>query len=676
MKLGVMLCVGFFCLIMVTAGDGQMIFYIDPPRIDSMTNGSTFSVDLRTRYAFAGPGMQGGIYYDGGILHCDSIKLIDSLLQYGYGVSHGNYFSSTKIDSVAMPASVAFAVLQNLNWNDSGGVGDAILARIYFKVKAGGKCMLEVTERSDWPNGMVPIIVADSNPSAVEIPLICQDGFYGRENVSSTSSKGICMASGHQIRPAVAWNSTANEFLVIWEDMKSQSTYLGNNDIIARRVSSTGDTLGPTIEIETYASYASCSPSVSWNGTRYVVVFAYRGIASYDYNIFVDTVSANDGAGRPKGVCVASRPQQNPQIAWNGTYHFVVWQDCRERLSFPRIYGRRLTATGDTSGLGAAIRISSEDDMCVHSFPRVVGNSTNSEFFVVWNDNVSGTNGIGEGRIRGQRVSADGSLVGDPITIAADAANPDVAWDHVNNRYLVVYRKVVANNRWDIWGRIVNADGTFYTNEFVINDADEDQTQPRVVFDSESGRYAVLWVSEQSLPAIYKQVVKANGGLMGSAVIWADASYHQTAPAFANGSTYDLIVWQDLRNGSDFNIFGYETQSIGIAEDSNQNQGIITPEFAVYPNPFRNHLKIHYALPTMDYGLSSKHYAPSPTICIYDATGRLVKSFSVPTAYSLVPTDVVWDGTDDTGSLVGVGIYFILLKTEKNIFTKKVILCR
>jgi len=41
-----------------------------------------------------------------------------------------------------------------------------------------------------------------------------------------------------------------------------------------------------------------------------------------------------------------------------------------------------------------------------------------------------------------------------------------------------------------------------------------------------------------------------------------------------------------------------------------------------------------------------------------NATGRMVKEFILPTAYSSVPTVISWDGTDDSGKRVASGVYF------------------
>jgi hypothetical protein len=109
----------------------------------------------------------------------------------------------------------------------------------------------------------------------------------------------------------------------------------------------------------------------------------------------------------------------------------------------------------------------------------------------------------------------------------------------------------------------------------------------------------------------------------------------------------------------------------GVNEIARFTNGI--PSLSIYPNPSSGKIMIHYAL-------SSKHYAQNnekvPTICIYDATGRVVKTFSLPTAYSLVSTVISWDGTDDFGHNVPAGIYFVQLNTPDKKETEKIILLR
>lgn len=88
----------------------------------------------------------------------------------------------------------------------------------------------------------------------------------------------------------------------------------------------------------------------------------------------------------------------------------------------------------------------------------------------------------------------------------------------------------------------------------------------------------------------------------------------------------------------------------GIAESQNYVKGNIS----VFPNPFIDKIIISFG------GAQS---AERTALKVYDATGRKVKDLLLPTAYSLVPTSVSWDGKDAAGNASAPGVYFI---TEKN----------
>ncbi|MBN2620546.1 hypothetical protein JXB22_05580 [candidate division WOR-3 bacterium] len=87
----------------------------------------------------------------------------------------------------------------------------------------------------------------------------------------------------------------------------------------------------------------------------------------------------------------------------------------------------------------------------------------------------------------------------------------------------------------------------------------------------------------------------------------------------------------------------------------------------VYPNPFRNELSIAYHV---------GHNAHDVTIHIYDITGRLVRLFSLPTAYCALPTVLSWNGTDKRGIPLPQGVYFIHMRVEEQDLHTKAILLR
>jgi flagellar hook assembly protein FlgD len=61
---------------------------------------------------------------------------------------------------------------------------------------------------------------------------------------------------------------------------------------------------------------------------------------------------------------------------------------------------------------------------------------------------------------------------------------------------------------------------------------------------------------------------------------------------------------------------------------------------------------------------------------IYDVSGRVIKNLELPTPYSLLPTLVTWDGTDEKGRSVASGIYFVSCETDNHKMVKKAILIR
>ena len=118
------------------------------------------------------------------------------------------------------------------------------------------------------------------------------------------------------------------------------------------------------------------------------------------------------------------------------------------------------------------------------------------------------------------------------------------------------------------------------------------------------------------------------------------------------------------------NVIPYEgtidVGDVGVREQELLNNGQ-SFGLAVYPNPCQGVTNIRYSL-----GHSTKR----AVLKIYDVTGKLVRDFSLPTAYSLLPTTVTWDGTDGIGRRVPEGIYFIYFSTENYEKSEKIILLR
>ncbi len=82
----------------------------------------------------------------------------------------------------------------------------------------------------------------------------------------------------------------------------------------------------------------------------------------------------------------------------------------------------------------------------------------------------------------------------------------------------------------------------------------------------------------------------------------------------------------------------------------------------VSPNPF-------HSTTTLSFG--RQHPSRARTLVVYDVLGRRVRSWDVGDS-----ADVVWDGTDATGSKLASGVYFCTLIRAEGVETRKVLLTR
>ena len=88
----------------------------------------------------------------------------------------------------------------------------------------------------------------------------------------------------------------------------------------------------------------------------------------------------------------------------------------------------------------------------------------------------------------------------------------------------------------------------------------------------------------------------------------------------------------------------------------------------ISPNPFKLITDIRYEIHDTGYAMRDI------SLKVYDISGRLVKSFQLPTSDLLSSNLVRWDGVDNTGKKAAEGVYFVRLQAVNLNITKKVIL--
>jgi hypothetical protein len=196
-----------------------------------------------------------------------------------------------------------------------------------------------------------------------------------------------------------------------------------------------------------------------------------------------------------------------PDVAYasgSGKY-LVVWAD----YNVTRISGRLVTETGAPAGDVFAISEAPYNGL----FPAVAYNATNDEFLVTWDD----FNGRGE-LIHGQRVRAsDGALLSSNFAIGSVAGGirSAVAWNPVNNTYLVVYW--VPAGSIEIYGQRVAANGTLIGGNFNISNDAVFSGYPAIAWGSSGNQFLVTW-DHDSGNILGQRVAAATGTLLGPVI--------------------------------------------------------------------------------------------------------------------------------------------------------------
>ncbi len=381
---------------------------------------------------------------------------------------------------------------------------------------------------------------------------------------------------------AVAYNSTNNEYLVVWSGEDNSGGLVAN-------------------EYEIYGQRLNAATGAE--------------IGTNDFRI-----SDLGGTGDPDWDGVA------PAAAYNSTnnQYLVVWQGNDNVGGLVEgeweIFGQRLNAaTGAEVGTND-FRISDMgpdgDVEWDPEFPAVAYNSTNNEYLVVWTSDefFAGALTNDELEIWGQRLNAatgaevgandfrisDMGGIGDPDY---DAGFADVAYNLTGNQYLVAWRGEdnvggLVNQEWEIFGQRLNAatGAEVGTNDFRISDLGgtgstsygADSWPPSVAYDGTDGHYIVVWVGTDNVGGlvsneheVFSQLLDAGTGAevgandsrisdmggIGNASYWA----YSPGVTFDTISNQFLVVWSGEDNvgglvDNEYEVFGQQLDAETGAE--------------------------------------------------------------------------------------------------------------
>ncbi|MBU1226908.1 MAG: hypothetical protein KJ698_06840 [Actinobacteria bacterium] len=144
-------------------------------------------------------------------------------------------------------------------------------------------------------------------------------------------------------RPAVAYNSIRNQYMVLWEDLRNYTTTM--HDIYGRRVKARGRPLGGDVRVSgnpTPQEYEH-QPVLAYDpaADRYLVAWEVLGYGDRGIELYARRVR---GSGQPMGadkrVAGTRDDDKEPSVAYNSAAHefLVVWSATGSTV----IYGRRV----------------------------------------------------------------------------------------------------------------------------------------------------------------------------------------------------------------------------------------------------------------------------------------------------------------------------------------------
>lgn len=223
--------------------------------------------------------------------------------------------------------------------------------------------------------------------------------------------------------------------------------------------------------------------------------------------------------------------------------------------------------------LGGMLSISAPGEGIKDHLPRVAYNWKQREYLVVWHM----TYFLGSRHIRARRVSERGQLLGDEFVVfehpTKDSGQPDVAYDPVNDRYLVVFVHDVwgDGSDWDVYGRLIPWSGpSNVLTAFPICDWPTKQWNPRLAYSRTQQEFLVVWWTEGAggvKSYVSGRRVRADGsGFPANPfAIATHPTLNRVAPdiAYNHARNEYLVVWDAVNASRD--IYGVRLSGSGIA---------------------------------------------------------------------------------------------------------------
>jgi hypothetical protein len=398
-------------------------------------------------------------------------------------------------------------------------------------------------------SGMLPAVAlapradAPSDGHNPDGPLAATSDLGGEIQISLPTSPEC-----DRYKPGVAYNWVHDEYLVVWHNTWPD----GHRDIYARRVSESGQLLswfavstGPNDRIQ---------PAVAYNATadEYLVVWMYdvNGNGSR-YEIWGRTIAWNGAYQNPEFQIIthSDRTFWTPRVAWNSirNEYMVVWSAFDATTFLPTDVAHAILSPSGTKLFGAIITDAYQPHQADIAY-----NVAKNEYLVVWRRMWA----AGDGDIKAARLGGfSGQVVTPPGVFTINALTEDQLLPAVTtnqqDRYMVVWQHAFPGPccDWDIRGQELDVNGNLVGSPFFMAASTDDETSPAIVARPGTGRdYLAVWQRSSStgeeIWAYHRKDAHIEVFEVAAAAFWDHES-----PAVAWGRVASLIVYEGDAQG-------------------------------------------------------------------------------------------------------------------------------
>ncbi len=396
------------------------------------------------------------------------------------------------------------------------------------------------------------------NLAAFLVITVLPSPFIGAITTEQGPERTVSAEDYDQWKPAVAYNSIHQEYLIVWHD----TSPIFPRTIMGQRVDLDGNKIAQfTIAFEDSPPRDNARASVAYDPDDDVYLVAwsrdYFGDGS-DWDIY-GRIIPWDGPTETLtqfSITGALRKQWHPRIAYGsaeGEFMVTWWTEGSDGVhSF--CSAQRVAPNGTLNGSTITLPFSSVEERVG---PDIAYNQARNEYLIVY-QRMDDTGG----NIYGIRLTGTGSVIGgDHFGIAAwpdPETAPRVAASSVSDDWAIVWQSDVSGFMKDVYARRMWVDGTG-ANQFsapvLVDQTALDERNPDIAAYPENTEYLITWESQYSNSSgpfgIFARTLNTSdslGNVFNPRPVYTGQSWNYMSPTVAASPAGWMVAWEHDRN--------------------------------------------------------------------------------------------------------------------------------